>query len=387
MEEKNIAIMIEEARAWSSRTKRLDYSSSESRRFSFLKKIVMRASRLFMNPQSEVNQRVLDILALLVEVKLAIPQEIQGSQDTDTKIPEIYRRVFDCDPNEVSLSIWKEYINRDNISCSQIESELRITVPYISQSIDKFKVLLEFPNFRIYAMRSDHSVAHEMILHKRWEEHMTALFLKVLKPGDVFLDLGANIGYFTLLAASIVKDSGKVIAFEPNYLNTQLMFSSIKENQFTNVVIYPFAASDTNSILAMGTGGSNGMIIENDSQKVRHLFAQSIIVDDLLKSEQKIDAIKMDVELHEPFALRGMDKIIKKYRPVIFTEFHPLHLGKDYLEQIIQYNYRLSIVDERLESLGELIESPNSDFVMDFWQQLNTTKHLDLFAYPLESID
>jgi len=134
--------------------------------------------------------------------------------------------------------------------------------------------------------------------------------------------------------------------------------------------------------MELGTGGSNGQI-KNDSQPVGHLWIQSVIIDQLLESEERIDVIKMDVEHHEPFALRGMDKIVKKHRPIIFTEFHPRTLGQEYLEQIIHYNYRLSIIDYRLENLGEVVEAPNSDFVMDFWRQLNSPiQHLDILAQP-----
>jgi len=137
---------------------------------------------------------------------------------------------------------------------TQLGFELTITPEYISKKLDQYKTLNKLPTintksyFRICAMRSDIAVAHEIISHRRWEEHITSIFIKTLKPGDVFLDLGANIGYYTLLAASIVKESGKVIALEPNYINVQLILSSIDENQFNNVVVYPLAASDTNTI-------------------------------------------------------------------------------------------------------------------------------------------
>jgi hypothetical protein len=102
------------------------------------------------------------------------------------------------------------------------------------------RVLVELPEFKIYAMTNDSAVGQTIITTKNYEPHVTDAIVKHLKPGDVFLDIGANIGYFTLLAASIVQDGGKVISFEPNPQNLQLLYSSIVENPFDNITIYPY---------------------------------------------------------------------------------------------------------------------------------------------------
>jgi len=66
-EESKLKTIIHQAREWNNRTSLLDTSSSEAKRFSWLKQIILRISRLFMAPQSEVNERVLDSLSLLTE--------------------------------------------------------------------------------------------------------------------------------------------------------------------------------------------------------------------------------------------------------------------------------------------------------------------------------
>lgn len=383
MKKESLELSIQQAKEWNQRTQTLDISSPQSLRFFNFKKIILRLSRLFMAPQSEVNKRVLDSLSLITEEIFQLKSEIQPkTQEINLEIQNIYERLLGSKPAPESIYFWEKYINMYNIKLDRVESEISISTPYISKTLNQCKTLVQLPDFQIYAMMNDNTVGHEMILNKRWEEHITSVFLKTIKNGDVFIDIGANIGYFSLLAASILKGSGKVIAFEPNYMNVQLLLSSINKNQFSNVIVYPLAASDTNTIMQMDTGGSNGQITTKE-QPSGHLFLQSIILDQLLASEQRIDIIKIDVELHEPFVLRGINKIIKKHRPIIFTEFHPRFLGKDYLEEIMQYNYRLSIIDDRLENLGKIIESPSANFIIDFWQELNSpSKHLDLFAQP-----
>jgi hypothetical protein len=102
----------------------------------------------------------------------------------------------------------------------------------------------------------------------------------------------------------------------------------------------------------------------------------------------------MDIEGHEPSAIRGMDLLIKKHKPIIFTEFHPWCIRffnktepQQYLERLIQYGYRLSIL-QREEEGGAITEAPDTTFVMNFHKELGEKLkfdkiHLDLIAIPL----
>jgi FkbM family methyltransferase len=128
------------------------------------------------------------------------------------------------------------------------------------------------------------------------------------------------------LAASIVQESGKVISFEPNLQNLQLLFSSIVENQFLNIEVYPLAASDSSMILKLTSFGSNGYLETALAGESNVQFVQSVAVDELLQTERQINVIKMDIEGYETLALRGMNKLITKHRPIIFTEFSPWHI-------------------------------------------------------------
>jgi len=76
------------------------------------------------------------------------------------------------------------------------------------------------------AATSDHDVGRSLIHAQRYEPHVTAVVRKLVRPGHTFLDLGANIGYFTLLAASLVGESGKVISVEPNLENLRLTWAA-----------------------------------------------------------------------------------------------------------------------------------------------------------------
>jgi FkbM family methyltransferase len=191
----------------------------------------------------------------------------------------------------------------------------------------------------------------------------------------------------------MVGESGKVIAFEPNPQNLQLIYSSIIENQFQNITVYPLAVSDSRQVLRFVTVGSNGGVTTDPSVYGENyqMLVQAMKVDDLLQSEPKIDIIKIDIEAHEFFAIRGMEQTLKKHKPTIFTEFHPWAIRlnypiepEEYLKQLINYDYRLSII----EASGNIVSAPNSKFVMSYWQGLKNklksdTVHIDLMAEPM----
>ena len=69
-----------------------------------------------------------------------------------------------------------------------------------------------------------------------WEPYETALLMSLLRPGQVFVDVGANIGYFSLIAARLVGDGGAVYAFEPDPLNFRLLQASVASNGLTRRV-------------------------------------------------------------------------------------------------------------------------------------------------------
>ena len=76
----------------------------------------------------------------------------------------------------------------------------------------------------------DQFVSRRIREHGVWEPYETSLVLRLLQPGDVFVDVGANIGYFSVLAASLVGDAGKVFAFEPDPDNFQLLCANAELN-------------------------------------------------------------------------------------------------------------------------------------------------------------
>jgi len=155
-----------------------------------------------------------------------------------------------------------------------------------------------------------------------------SLYLKkILNSNMNFIDIGANQGEFSVLACSIIKN-GKVISFEPvNELNN-LLTENIELNNFKNIEINNFGLSDNEGLLPIynsssSTNNNEGLssLYKSDS---RSNFVQNVQLkkfDDIyFEKLDRLDFIKIDIEGAELYALKGMVKSIKKFKPIILIE-------------------------------------------------------------------
>lgn len=122
---------------------------------------------------------------------------------------------------------------------------------------------VELGDFIMVVRSDDEAVGQAIRDTRQWEPHVTSELRSRLHEGAAFLDVGANIGYFTALAARLVGPSGRVVAIEPMDKNLQLIYATVERNGFSHVRMEPFAASDGAGIVCMGTHGSssNGEIV------------------------------------------------------------------------------------------------------------------------------
>ena len=162
-----------------------------------------------------------------------------------------------------------------------------------------------------------------------WEEVTTNLFKDSVKEGDTVVDLGANMGYFTLLASGLVGKAGRVYAFEPEPVNYRQLLKNIELNGYENVVPLQKAVSNVNGKvkLFVHATDSGRHVIEpcnNDSAQEESIEIESVTLDEFFRDKPLPTVIKMDIEGAELLALFGMEKMIKSSENLkIFTEFYP----------------------------------------------------------------
>jgi FkbM family methyltransferase len=244
-------------------------------------------------------------------------------------------------------------------------------------------VLLKLAEFKLYVRLDDWAIGGRIALKRSYEAHVTGVMRSLLSPGMVVVDIGANIGYYSLLAASRVGDNGKVIAFEPGAENAALLTRSTQANGFDNVVVHPYAVSDADEIVGFNMDDSNGQIKPGDPADWA-CQVQTIILDRFLAAEPRIDLIKMDIEGAEGRALRGMQQLIRQHHPIIFTEFNPTSLPivseitpADYLNLLRAPGYDLFVLHR---TGGRSATPQNNAQIMTHFAGPRVPHHLDLLA-------
>jgi FkbM family methyltransferase len=163
----------------------------------------------------------------------------------------------------------------------------------------------------------DKAIGHYLLCGKPYETQEVDLLRKCLKPGGRFLDIGANIGYFTVLAAKHVGTGGEVVAFEPEPHNFKILKKNIELNDLTNVLIENYAAIDQKRKLTLYLSSYNfgdhrifdgdDDSMENIGRRKERVDVQGVRLDDYLRvTHFKPDFIKIDVQGAENSVLAGL---------------------------------------------------------------------------------
>jgi FkbM family methyltransferase len=304
-----------------------------------------------------------------------------------------YRLLLQREPSQEEREYWIQRLDKETTHLQGLmEHFLNSSEVRARQRVMRQPLLVELESFKIYVRRDDWVVGAQIIRDKIYEPHVTREMRPLLRSGAVMVDIGANIGYFSLLAASLMGPSGKVIAFEPLFDNCELINLSIRANNLGNIVVYPYAVAETEQMLAFIIEGSDGTMAELSAGQFvppHDQLAHAVTLDKMLRDEPKIDLVKMDTEGTEARVLKGMLNIIRHHRPVIFTELHPALLKaksdvtpERYLNDIRELGYELF----SLPIDGRKSEVPQSnEQIMDClrrYDEMYRRIWLELVAYP-----
>lgn len=189
------------------------------------------------------------------------------------------------------------------------------------------------------------------------EPFTTELFNKEIKRGDVLLDIGAHIGYYTLLFARIVGKEGKVYAFEPDPANFVLLKKNVEINDYQNVILVDKAVSDKsgkNKLYKSEKLETSVNSIYNIHSGHKFIDIESVRLDDYFKNYNgKIDWIKIDIEGAELAALQGMASLLEKNKNIkIVTELAPCNLEEsgirpeEYFKLLQKYGFYIYNLNE-----------------------------------------
>jgi FkbM family methyltransferase len=200
----------------------------------------------------------------------------------------------------------------------------------------------------------------------------------------VMVDVGANIGCYSLLAARHLGPTGKVLAFEPGAGNVDLLTRSAVVNRFANIEDHPLAVAEKSGQVSFSMDDSNGGINRGTIGESAE-WVRAVTLDDFLPADLRVDLVKIDIEGSEGLAIQGMRALLRRDRPVLFTEFTPGALprfsglsGEEYLDLLRQPGYQLRVIRHD----GTLPAAPQSNAeIMRTFAEMHID-HIDLVAQP-----
>lgn len=180
-----------------------------------------------------------------------------------------------------------------------------------------------------------------------------------LRSGDAFFDIGANVGFYTLLASRGVGATGSVVAFEPVPKNLSFLRRHVELNRLRNVRVFDCALSDCDGQGAFdcGDSSSTGRLSGGGALTVRTARLDTIMEQGSLTPPH---CMKIDVEGAEAAVLRGAMVTLAKFRPMIFLATHGPEVHRECLAILSQLGYHCAPLDGRrdLLSTDELLARP-----------------------------
>jgi len=197
-------------------------------------------------------------------------------------------------------------------------------------------LIVDVNGYKLQVIPGDLGISSELLMFKTHEPLTTKLLSKELKKDMVCLDVGGNIGYYTLFESNIVGENGKVIAIEPSPPNFQHLKKNLEIQNTENVDAYNFAAGDKDGeINFLVYEESNGSFTIPDGETTdlpgELIKVQAKRLDTFLDElkQDHVDFVRMDVEGYESHIIGGMTNTIKKSKPMFQIEVHASIMGKE----------------------------------------------------------
>jgi len=199
-----------------------------------------------------------------------------------------------------------------------------------------------------YHMRLDMRAGHRRYALGTYEPEVAALIQSTLRGGETVMDIGANVGYFTLLLAHRVGSAGRVIAFEPLPSVYAVLCENLRLNGLTWVEAEYRAVSDHDGETRMRSESSEPLPFTARLAEDGDLVVPTVSIDRYVEVNQipRLDFVKIDVEGAEDAVIRGMNATLQKFRPVILIEVHANNgQESEGLLRLQEAGYRLTRVD------------------------------------------
>lgn len=203
---------------------------------------------------------------------------------------------------------------------------------------------------------------HRMLLD--WQTHKAFVFgvyerqvvwavESTLAPGSVAVDVGAHIGYYTLLLRKLVGSTGRVVAFEPWPDVAAVLKRNASLNGYPDIIIEQQAVADRSGKVTMTRRNDDPLTSMSSVASEGELDVAAVALDDYFAPGEPVSFVKVDVEGAECLVLEGMRRILADHRPILVVEAHG-SAGRPAMEMLEQQRYRVTVIDAG----GHLLATP-----------------------------
>lgn len=234
--------------------------------------------------------------------------------------------------------------------------------------------------------KDDIGVSAYLHENKIWEPFETSLFIEIINKKEYFVDVGANIGYYSLLSSKLLKSDGMVYSFEPESKNIEIFKENIKANKVQNVVLFENACSNNDDPIYLTLSKNNlgdHRISKNKNLESKNIMP--IVLDDVYKKFRFIpDLVKIDTQGYEFNILSGSQSLLSQSntKTIFIIEFWPKGLqdqnyslsklinliNKDYFSFFALFEENKTIFNISIDHLldwSKTIMSPSTDRYMN----------------------
>lgn len=221
-------------------------------------------------------------------------------------------------------------------------------------------------NFFMLLNPTEH-IQQQLFWYGYYEKELSDLLKKLVNPNDVFVDVGANIGYFSLLVARYFP-SANVISFEPVTDLFKKMNENITLNSIENIITVNAAAGESNEERELFISGPDNSGMSSFYEPENYLGYKEkvkvVSIDEWFEGSRlsRIDILKLDIEGSELAALKGMKKALQNFKPLLIVEINPATLSMfslnpaDIYDYLGQYGFKgfLILENSRLKQLNQI---------------------------------
>jgi len=245
----------------------------------------------------------------------SLPAQLSGPLGLRIRLRDTAVWLFAVLPIKLRLWLYDRFLRPLLWFFFHLESR-PIVVASAGPSGNRFKMWLSWQSHIVYTLGI-------------YEPQIICLLRAAVKPGDFCIDVGAHLGYLTLVLSRMVGHSGRVVSFEPVPENFRALQENIRLNKATNVDLHNTAISDSSGAISIACVAQQtfswtpSAVSQNSADNLNTIICNSVTLDDFLAGTPRIPRlIKIDVEGAELLVLRGAIRILETCGPILYLEIH-----------------------------------------------------------------